>query len=337
MKANLYDSNKELKNKILRRFSMFDNAGLDLTQCTTYDEALEAAGLDYHAKKTPIFLEGGIAIPDRYAVVTDEDPNTALGIVGKSYQPMNNREAFELIEEIVDEGKMSYEAGGITIGHKDLLDRSKAFIVCRGEPFYIHDEPYNQFLIARNDFTGLGGVTYMTIAEREWCLNGAVRYLGGKKSQLQISIQHSRNTQDKLQKTKFLINQQLEVIEDIKKEAELFAGVHMTREEFEKKIIPIVLEKRGLVEKEKERQRGQERLERTVGELLQAYNADDTQNYNNTAYKAILALSDYETHSSPLRETGNGQMYLNRIMKGMVLTTAVAQYIAQAHNLKVNY
>lgn len=337
MKANLYDSNKELKDKILRRFSMFDNAGLDLTSCTTYDEALEAAGLDYHAKKVPIYLGGEVEIPDRYAVVTEEDPNTALGIVGKSYQPMDNRDAFELMEELVNEGKLTYEAGGVTIGSRDYLDRSKSFLVGRGEPFYIHDEPYNVFTFMRNDFTGLGGVTCSVIAEREWCLNGAVRYLGEKKSQLQISIQHSRNTQDKLQKAKFLIHQQLEIIEDIKKEAELFANIHMNREEFEKKIIPIVLEKRGLVEKEKERQRGQERLERTVSELLQAYNSDDTQNYNNTAYKAILALSDYETHSSPLRETGNGQIYMNRILKGMVLTTAVAKYIAAANNIKVSY
>ena len=44
--SNYYDSNVELKNKILRRFSMFDNAGLDLTGQTDYNEAIVAAGLD---------------------------------------------------------------------------------------------------------------------------------------------------------------------------------------------------------------------------------------------------------------------------------------------------
>lgn len=334
MKANLYDQSSELKDKVLRRFSMFDNAGLDLTTCTSYEDALQAAGLNYHVQKVPLFLEGGIAVPDRYATVCDMDPSTVLGIVGKSYQPLDNKEAFELVEEVVQQGAMTYEAGGVCIGHRDLIDRSKSFIVCRGEPFEINDEPYNQFLIARNDHTGLGGVTYMTIAEREWCQNGAVRYLGGRANQLQVSIQHSRNTQDKLQKVRFLISQQLDTIKEIKKEAALFAGIQFSKERFEKEIIPLILQKRGLVEKDKDRERGHERIERTVSELLQAYNADDTQNYNNTAYKVILALSDYETHSSPLRETGNGQIYMNRILKGMILTTAAAQYLASVGNIK---
>lgn len=99
----------------------------------------------------------------------------------------------------------------------------------------------------------------------------------------------------------------------------------------------MVLRHQKLVENNKERQRGQERIERLIEQVLQAYDADDVQNYNNTAYKVILAMSDWETHSSPLRDTGNDQIYMNRIAKGMLATRAVAEYIATTRGLSINY
>lgn len=335
--SNYYNESTDLKNKILKRFSMFDNAGLDLTGHTDYTEVLEAAGLDYKVKKVPLYIEGGFEVPGRFATVREDAPDQALGIVGSSYVPMNNEDAFEIADELVNNMGYTYEAGGACIAAKDKIDYSKSFLVCRGEDFNIGDDIYNVFPLFRNSFDGTTGVQVMFIAQRVVCLNGMVRLLGGRKSQLYINIQHSRNTEEKLQKAKQLIISQHNEIEEIKREANLFINQKFTKEQFKKEIIPLILTKKGLVEKDKERERGQERIEKTVSELVQAYNAEDTQNYNNTMYKVILALSDYETHASPLRNTGNGQVYMNRILKGMVLTTAAAQYLQNQYNLKVGY
>lgn len=331
--SNYYDSSVELKNKILRRFSMFDNAGLDLTSQTNYSEALAAAGLDYKVKKVPLYLDGGYEIPNKFATIKENEPDKALGIVGNSYVPMNNEDAFELADELVNNMGYTYEAGGACIGAKDKVDYSRSFLVCRGEDFTIGDDTYNVFPVFRNSFDGTTGVQVMFVTQRVVCLNGMVRLLGGRKNQLYINIQHSRNTEEKLQKARQLIISQNNEIEEIKREANLFIGQKFTKAQFEKEIIPLILTKKGLVEKDKERERGQERIEKTVGELIQAYEAADTQNFNNTMYKVILALSDYETHASPLRNTGNGQVYMNRILKGMVLTTAVAQYFQNQYGV----
>lgn len=331
--SNYYNENADLKNKILKRFSMFDNAGLDLTNYTDYTEALKAAGLNYKVKKVPLYIEGGYEIPGRFATIKEDEPDKALGIVGSSYVPMNNEDAFELADELVKDMGYTYEAGGACVGAKDKVDYSRSFLVCRGEDFNIGDDTYNVFPVFRNSFDGTMGVQVMFIAQRVVCLNGMVRLLGGRKSQLYINIQHSKNTEEKLQKAKQLIISQNNEIEEIKREANLFINQKFTKAQFEKEIIPLILTKKGLVEKDKERERGQERIEKTVGELIQAYEAADTQNFNNTMYKVILALSDYETHASPLRNTGNGQIYMNRILKGMVLTTAVAQYFQNQYGV----
>lgn len=335
--SNYYNEDAQLRSKILKRFSMFDNAGLDISNCSDYRDALQGAGLDYTVKKVPIYLEGGIEIPNKFSTIREDDPTTSLGIVGKDYVPVNNETAFEIAQELVDEGKATYEVGGVCIGAKNRVDYSRSFMVLRGEDFEVGDDVFNSFIVFNNSFDCTSGVLYKVICQRVVCLNGMVRFLGGKKNQLFINIQHSRNAVDKIQKARSVIFSRMHELEAIKREAEAFQAQGFTRQQFEKEIIPLVLKEKGLVKENKERQKGQERIEKTVSELIQAYNADDTQNYNNSMYKVILALSDYETHASPLRDTGNGQIYMNRVLKGMALTTAVAQYLQSQYNVRVRY
>ena len=331
--SNYYNTNENLRNKILRRFSMFDNAGLDISNETDYESALHAAGLDYEVTKVPIYLDGGIKIPNKYSTVRNGYENESLGIVGKSYTPINNIDAFDVAKEIVDNGDASYEVGGACVGSADKVDYSKAFLVLRGEDFEVGDDTFNSFIVFNNSFNGTTGIQYKVICQRVVCLNGMVRFLGGKKSQLFINIQHCHSAPDRIREAREIILGRVKELEAIRHEAEMFKSMNFTRQQFEKQIVPFVLKQKGLVKDDKERARGQERIEKTVSELIQAYNADDTQNYNNTAYKVILALSDYETHASPLRDTGNGQIYMNRILKGMVLTTAVANYLAACNGI----
>ena len=334
-----YYSTEAGRAKVLKRFSMFDGAGLDLTGCTTYKEALAGAGLDYSAEKVPIYLEGGIEIPDKFAAVKSDDPNVVLGIVGKNYVPISSEEAFAVAEELVERGDMHFEAGGPCLSSSNMADFSRNFLVLRGEDFQVGDDTFNSFVIGNNSFDGTTGVRFSVVTQRLACLNGMVKYLGGKKSQLQIQIRHSRDVNSRVRDAFEIIKEYREEMKDIQKEAELFKGIKFSRTDFENKIIPMVLEAKNLgtkqlQEDEEEKKATRERIEATVSELLQAYNADDVQNYSGNAYRVICALSDYETHSAPFRNTGNGQIYMNRVLKGMLLTTSVAQYIAQMNNIR---
>ena len=332
---NYYQSNSETRNKILRRFSMFDGAGLDLTSARTFDDALDMAGLDYTAEKAPIFLANGKPIENNFAVVKSDSPEHVLGIVGNQYQAVSNRDAFAIAEEIVNEGFASYEVGGPSMKSKNALDYAKSFLVLRGDDFNVGDDLFNSFVVFNNSFDGSTGVQFRVICQRVVCMNGMVRYLGGAKSQIRINVQHTRTANERIEKANKILMQRQNDIEFIKKEAQAFTAQHFTRQEFEKEIIPLILREKKMVENEKERERGYERVDQVVSELIQAYNADDVQNYANSAYRTILAISDYESHSAPLRETGNGQIYMNRIVKGMTLTTAVAKYIAETRGIKI--
>lgn len=332
--SNYFDSNDGTRARILKRFSMFDSVGRDLREVNSYDEALKTAGIDYTAEKRPMFLENGIMIPNAFASVKS-DTDEVLGVVGNQYNPVSNRDAFAISEEIVNQGWGNYEVGGPSFGSKNHLNFSKAFMVVRGDDFQVGEDTFNSFVIFNNSFDGSTGVTYRVVCQRVVCLNGMVRFLGGKKNQLQINIQHSKTAQDRINSAKLIMKDKLNEIEQIQKEAELFKNTSMTRAEFEKEIIPLILKEKKLVENDKDRQRGEERVANVVAQLMQAYNADDVQNYTNSAYRTILAISDFETHAAPLRDCGNGQIYMNNITKGMMLTTAVAKYIADTRGLRV--
>lgn len=335
MKTNYYKTNENTRNVILKRFSMFDGVGLDLTSARTFDEALEMSGLDYTAEKAPLFLANGQEVKDHFAVVKSDDTSHVLGVVGNQYQAVGNREAFAVAKEIVDEGYAAYEVGGPSFKAKNTPDFAKSFMVLRGDNFEIADDVFNSFVVFNNSFDGSTGVQYRVICQRVVCMNGMVRYLGGAKNQLRINIQHTANAKYRIAEAQKIIMKRQDEIKYIKAEAEAFIKQGMTRAEFEKEIIPLILKEKKLVENDKERERGHERIDTVVRELLQAYNADDVQNHANNAYRAILAISDYESHSAPLRDVGNGQVYMNRAIKGMALTTAVAQYIAQTRGITV--
>ena len=325
----------ETKYKVMKRFSMFDGIGHDLTQCDSYECAMNEAGLNYTGEKKPIYLADGTLINDNFAVVKSDDEHAVLGIVGNQYQTIGNMEAFDVAGEIVDLGLARYELGGACIGVKDKVDYSKTFLVLRGDDFEIAGDNYESFTVFNNSFDGSSGIKYQVLCPRLVCLNGMVRYLGGKKNQLQINIQHSKTAGDRIRQAREIVMQQQQQIELIKREAQMFIDTPMTRDQFEKQIVPLILGKMNLVEKEKERQRGQERIDKTVMQLLECYNADDTQAFNGSAWKILLALSDFESHAEPLRDTGNRSVYMNRISKGMVLTSAAAEYIANMNGIRV--
>lgn len=337
-KGSIYNSAPaKVKGKMMRRFSAFDSTGRDLTTCESYDEALLTAGLDYGATKEKLFLLDGTEVPGHYAFTKSDDSSIILGINGEQYTSVDNRSAFDVADEIVQEGYARYEVGGPSLGAKNTVDYAKSFLVLRGDDFEIEDDNYQSFIVFRNSFDGSSGVSYQVLCQRLVCLNMLTRYLRSKKEQLSINIQHSRTAENRIRIAREIVKKRLEDIEVIKAEAKAFIGTKMTKAEFEKEIIPMVLKEMKLVKEDsaEERKRGAGNIEQTVYRLCQAYNMDDTQNFENSAYRILLALSDFETHAEALRDTQNQHLYFNRALKGMVLTSAVAQYIANTRGIQI--
>ena len=338
MSTNLF-STEEGRKKVLSRFSCFNGVGNDLRGITDYQEALKLANLDYEVEKKPLIYEDGGIAENAYGIRI-LGTNQHLGMVGKDYTPVTNTDAFLAAQELVETGNMVFETGGISKGSKNALDYAKTFMVLRGEDIEIGNDgdTFNSFIVFRNSFDGSSGVQYRFLLQRLVCLNGMVRYLGGKKSQFWINIQHSSTVIDKIRIANEALYQRAKEIKQIQAEATAFMNTPLTATEFKTEIVPQLLKVMKLKTDDKDeqkRQRGEERVAIAVQKALSAYDAEDTQNYNNTAYKVLLAMSDFESHISPFRNTDNPQLYFNRLLEGMIWTTGIAKYIAETRGIKV--
>lgn len=94
------------------------NLGTVTADALTAADALQAAQLDFDVELRPVFaglspesVVGGIAVPGRYATIRT-DTEAALGIVGARYQPIQNRQAFAFLTDLVADADAKFETAG---------------------------------------------------------------------------------------------------------------------------------------------------------------------------------------------------------------------------------
>lgn len=85
--------------------------GTKLDGPATAREAIEAAGLDYLAELRGVQTVDGITISNRKAVVRS-DSGDVLGVVGNSYVPVQNHQAFGFLDAVVADGRLRYHTAG---------------------------------------------------------------------------------------------------------------------------------------------------------------------------------------------------------------------------------
>ena len=78
----------------------------------TAEQAWTEAGLNYDVALEPLMTQiSNIVIPDQFAVVR-QDNRAVFGVVGNSYTPIQNHEAFGFLDALVGENKLEYHTAG---------------------------------------------------------------------------------------------------------------------------------------------------------------------------------------------------------------------------------
>ncbi len=172
----------------------------------TSKEALQFAGLDYEVIKSPLFTQsrslttgnGGeliagmdIAIPNYYATMRT-DNNTVLGVVGRDYSIVQNRDAFSFFDAIVGGDGMQYETAG-------ALGNGERIFITAKLPGYIkvgHDDYIEKYLFLTTSHDGSGSITAAFTPVRIVCQNTLGAAL--RNSSNTIKIRHTANAEDRL-------------------------------------------------------------------------------------------------------------------------------------------
>ena len=113
----------------------FIDAGINLQAAVDKTGALAAMAADYEVKLEPIQVIGGRDIPDRFAVVR-QDNLEPLEVVGSKYCVLQNKDAATVCDSLVAKGEAKYYAGNCIEGGRKiwiLMKRPTTFDVVPGD------------------------------------------------------------------------------------------------------------------------------------------------------------------------------------------------------------
>ena len=295
----------------------FANIGVDINNATNLENAIKIAGLDYEVVKKPLYYETtteeGKAkaklFPKMYATVRT-DTNTPLGVVGEKYNILQNKEAFDFLDSLIVGGAKFETAGTFR------RNEAASFITISTDTIKILDDEIKPYILLTNSFDGTGSVRCMFTPTRVWCSNTLV--LAMTNAVNKISIRHSKSLDVKMKEARHLLLANTEYLERLNEIAEKLATTAFSEQAFEalaKELFPIKEEDSNAVKVHNLAK---------VEALLTAYRQPDLQNFNNTAWKAVQAASDFESHLPVARVTKSyDEKNIKVVMAGMPLLNMV--------------
>ena len=164
------------------------------------EEALSLAGLDFEVRLDPVIVR--IPQPsdhyeqaDDYRAVVRTDVGKLLGIVGRRYTPLQNRDAFRILEPLLEKGVAHIETAGALREGRDvwLLVRFDIEDPVVQEVFAEEVVPFG---LISNNHAGERGVVVQETPVRVVCSNTLGRALRGTGRR--IGVRHTLNVEAKV-------------------------------------------------------------------------------------------------------------------------------------------
>lgn len=254
-------------------------------------EALRLAGLDWNVIEEPIYTDLNEKIQGYRANVRDSD-RKVLGVVSDRYKVVQNTDAFSFTDELLGRG-VRYETAG------SLQDGRRVWLLARlPREYIIAGERISPYLVFSNTHDGSGSVKVAATPVRVVCNNTLNLALHTAKRS--FSMIHTGNIQDKIQEARDTLFMAEEYMDCLGAEFEQLRRMKITDEqvaEYIEQLLP--MEKNATAMQEKNIIRLRNDMKRRY------YDAPDLQKVGDNAYRFINAVSDFATHSNPLRRTAN--------------------------------
>mgnify|MGYP002763138897 CR=1 FL=1 len=271
-------------------------------------EALVAAGLDWNVVSMPVYQENGLLIPGYKANVRDKD-NMVLGIVSGRYKIVQNTEAFEFTDSLIGEtenGEVRYETAG------SLYNGKKVWLLAKLPTTKVLDDDVEPYLCFANSFDGSGAVQVCITGIRVVCQNTLNIALNTAKRKW--STKHIGDMQSKLEEAKLCLRMADSYMANLDVEADRLANAKLYREQIEE-----ILDAMFPVD-DNASERKKNNIVQFKNQFWTAYSMPDIQKFDESAWKAVNAMSDVITHSAPRRNTASyNENRWGKIMDGHML------------------
>lgn len=281
------------------------------------EEALELAGLNWKVRQEPIYTDNNLLISGYKANVRDLD-NKVLGVVTDRYKVVQNDEAFAFTDGLLGEG-VRYETAGA------LLDGRKVWILARmPREFIINGEQISPYLVFSNTHDGSGAIKVAVTPIRVVCNNTLNLALSTAKRSW--SMVHTGDVQGKMEEAKQTLFMAEKYMSRLGREFETLRKIELTDRQvmdYIKLLLPYENEDNSL------HVRNINRLREDMQKRY--FDAPDLKDVGNNAYRFVNAVSDFATHSEPIRRTKNFKENLfSRTVEGNPLIDKAYQMVCAA-------
>lgn len=268
------------------REATWTNIGTNVEMSTTVAEVLENAGLNYEVDKRPMYIEGGLTVPDKYATY-DVTNNKVKGVVGNTYKILQNRDAFDFVNGI-DEDISFVKAGETKTG--------MIYIIGRLNDVTVLGDQITPYVIFQNGHNGIYTLKTTICPLRIVCQNQFA--MSFKESPNTISIHHSNSMDGRLVEAQKLMQNVAGYMKNFNDTAEELAALKLNGTQ-PNDIFKAFFEK----DINKDNERALQVVEDKTTLITNIYNYDDNQNFKGTVWGLMNAFADYNTHILPMRNT----------------------------------
>lgn len=264
--------------------------GTRLENPATAEEAIQAAGLDYEVELTPLTTADGIPVPQRKAVVRD-DTLDVLGVVGNSYQPVQNRECFGFLDAVVGEGQLRYHtAGALRQGERVwMLAKLPDDIRVKDS-----DDITEKFLLLSNSHDGSSSLRVFFTPIRVVCANTlsiAEREGVGQG----ISIVHKGNPTEKVKQAQAVLGLADRFYQNVAQKMDVLASHYPSREQLEdffSELYPDKLDSKS---------RRAANVRQQLFQLFESGMGQEIPEVRFSSWAALNAVTEYVDHHRPTR------------------------------------
>ena len=277
-------------------------------------EAIIMAGLDWEVEQRPIYDSFGREIP-KYKANTRNTDNSVLGVVTDKYQIVQNAEAFEFTDSLIDEG-VTYETAG------SLKNGKTIWLLAKMPEQKILDDNFDPYICFTNTHDGTGSIKICMTPIRVVCNN--TLNLALNTANRSWSTKHMGNMTLKLEEAKHTLGLANNYMTALAEEADKLANMKISDAELE-----AIFDAMFPVDFEKDSRRKIENINTMKTNLFRCYAMPDINQYRGTVWGVINAATDLAAHIAPARMTSNYQENnWGRIMGGHPFVDALYSKVA---------
>lgn len=293
----------------MNRLTTWSNLGTDVKDCGNINDVLIKSNLNYEVHTEKIKTSNGLIIPGRVATVANiNGVDTVLGDVSDKYTICQNIDAFDFVDNISDE--LTFEKAGQTAS-------GMVYIIAALPSVTVLDDEIKPYVILQNGHNGRYSFKTTIAPLRIVCQNQF--NIAFKNSSNVISILHSSNMLNKMNSAEILLNSVANYMSEFNNNA-----IELATTKLSKSPEDIISEFFNFAKDDNVSKRVINKIEKDESAFINAYNAEDNQNFKGTVWGMTNAFSDFITHRE-VKNTKNASE--NKFMSVTFNPIAMANFI----------